>query len=541
MPGGDILPAVELPVPALGWCRSAIPLIAACLMSIRPGQDGSQPRSLTAAPITTNRRCVGASGHGGAMLRYTLQFLSILVALLVTAARADTDSTHIQEGLTAASRTVIEGHVKDGLDRLESMLSQVDPTKDKDAYWQISTTLAEFLSQIENHALAGQILGKLLDTKIPLSQQAYFQWMQLYLGQNLAYSGRADEGEKVLRALTYQDARLIHNPAQRSAAFVLSQIELDRGNVPQAAIWMRRAIIGTLSDKGSGSEEIVDALTNYAIYLTRTRRLAEAHNLFVRLVPIYDTYFVHLGPKYFRFLSHYIALETTIGNFTAADFLFKLLRENVAAVDLVAPSIKEELFYQDLYQLARSSSSNGNTTIKERLNELVSNYPDFSTQTRQRVIFSYFALVSGNVDLADQLLNSAEPSKASGDQYAAYEIILHSLIAARRNNFSESIALSGEALERLTLFHNSFENESASRLPAISLEERAVLTTTLALNATHVSTLDGANALFELAQFLNRDKGKLGLNKKVTSQGLSSDLQREDVRSRDRLRIYATD
>ena len=104
--------------------------------------------------------------------------------------------------------------------------------------------------------------------------------MQFYVGRNLSYSGKADEGEKVLHALTAGDARLVHIPAQRAAAIMLSKIESDRGNIGQAAIWMRRAVIGTLVDKGAASEEIVEVLTEYARYLTQTRQLPEAYNLF---------------------------------------------------------------------------------------------------------------------------------------------------------------------------------------------------------------------------------------------------------------------
>src|SRR5258707_15307467 len=127
-----------------------------------------------------------------------------------------------------------------------------------------SATLIELLSLTENHALAGQVLYELVATKIPQSQAAYLPWAQYYAGQNLAWVGHRDEGEKLLRVPTEGDARLVHIPAQRAAALMLSKIELDRRNLAHSAIWMRRAVIGTLVDEAASSEEIVDVLTKYA-------------------------------------------------------------------------------------------------------------------------------------------------------------------------------------------------------------------------------------------------------------------------------------
>src|SRR5258708_4516466 len=236
------------------------------------------------------------------MLRYMIKLLAVLAAALcASAAHADIDAARVEAEVTAANRTIIGGHVKDGLDRLVSLLKLIDPAKDKDSYWRVAGTLIEFLSQVEDHASAAKVLETLLASKIHEGQPAYFQWVQFYVGRNFAYSGKAADGEKVLRALTALDARYVLTPAQRAAALVLSQIELDRGNIKQSAIWMRRAVIGTLVDKGASSEEIVDCLTRYAIYLMNTRRSADAHNLFLRLGQIYEASFAHQGPTYIKF------------------------------------------------------------------------------------------------------------------------------------------------------------------------------------------------------------------------------------------------
>jgi CHAT domain-containing protein len=67
------------------------------------------------------------------------------------------------------------------------------------------------------------------------------------------------------------------------------------------------------------------------------------------------------------------------------------------------------------------------------------------------------------------------------------------------------------------------------------MEERLILSAILAKNSQHIATYSEANSLFKLAQFLNRDKGKLGLNESALRQELKSDLRREDYRTRDRL------
>jgi CHAT domain-containing protein len=462
--------------------------------------------------------------------------MALAVSLFAAAALADTDAAKVRGELTAANQSINEGHVKDGLDRLMSLLKQLDPTKDKDAYWLVSTAIIEYLSQLEDQVSVAKVLEWLTATKIPERHPVYFPWMQFFIGRNLAFSGKAADAEKFLRALTASDGRLVYNAPQRAAAFVLCQIELDRGNIQQSAIWMRRAVIGTLVDKGAGSEEIADALTYYAIYLTRTRRLADAHSLFVRLVPIYDAYYPHHSPKYIKFASYYSELQSDLGNFITSDHLLKTLHTLTDAIDIVAPTAKATIFYGDLYQLARSSSTNGKEPLQKRLLEVTAAYPDFfSTQLRARVNLAYFALLSDDPERADQLLGSANPVAGQDGQYESYVVALKSLIAARRNRFDESIALSRTALDKIVSFHNSFENESASYLPAISIPERAVLATISGFSASHVESYDNANAVFRLEQFLNRDKGKLGLNKKVVQQDQRSDLLREEVRSRDRL------
>ena len=465
-------------------------------------------------------------------LRNALQLIIFLVfAAQAIPAQALMNSTQANEELSAATKSVNEGHVRDAYARLSSLLQQIDPINDKDTYWRVGASLVEYLTQTEDHARAAQVLSSIIATKIPAAVPAYKQWMQFYIGRNLAYSGKPDEGEKFLRALTGGDARLVHIPAQRAAAVMLSKIELDRGNVSQAAIWMRRSVIGLLVDTSAASGEILEILTEYANYLQQTRQLAEANVLFLKLAPLYNSLYAHRNPKYLHFRSLLLSALSAVGNFPAV--VLNQLNEEVSQVDVVAPSVRSELAYQNLYRASRDASQEGRAAY---LKQVSSNDPDLLKQPRNLIIFSYFALLTGDIGLSEEFISDLPSDTPLDQQLAAYELILKSYIAARRSSFDISIALAQEALEKIRLFHDRFEEEGSERLPAITAEERLVLSLILGITSPHVVTFDQANALFELEQFLNRDKVKLGLNERVLRQQLKSDLEKEDVRTRDRLK-----
>jgi len=135
-------------------------------------------------------------------LKHALRLILIFAFAHVLPVQAQIDSKFVTDELAAAGKSLIEGHVKEGNSRIVALLRQIDPTKDAENYWRVSTTLVEFLSQIEDHAQAGQVLGSIISTKIPDAVPVYKQWMQFYIGRNLAYSGNRDYGETFLRALT---------------------------------------------------------------------------------------------------------------------------------------------------------------------------------------------------------------------------------------------------------------------------------------------------------------------------------------------------
>jgi CHAT domain-containing protein len=461
-----------------------------------------------------------------------------ILAVIVSALFALPLSTAAEwyEQANAANQRVLEGRVKDGLEQMLALFQQLDPAKDQVAYWNTGSTLIELLDQTGQHAQATQVINSVIATKIPEHNVALRQWIQFYIGRNLLRLGKSEDARGFLLAVTQGDQRLVYSPPQRAAASLLSSLALDNNDVTQAAIYMRRAVIGTLVDSAAGSEEIINRLTDYGMFLSRIRRLPEAYNLFAKLVPIYGAHIPNRGPQSLKFMRALIGTSTDVGNFAAADLILKSLKENVSAVDIVNDSIRDELFFQELYQLARLPADHDSAPkILERLKQITSRGPEFLRDHRNCVVFAYFALLGGDIDLAETFISAIQSTDPVDLRFAAYEAGIKSFIAARRNKFEEAIALSREALEKLHGFHKTFENASPNHLPALTSEERMILSLVLGLSAPHVASPEQANTLFELAQFLNRDKGKLGLNARLARQPLSSDLQRQDVRTRDRL------
>jgi CHAT domain-containing protein len=462
--------------------------------------------------------------------------LAILLALgsRVVPVIAQDKPPNYDAEVNSARRAILEGHVTDGIGRLAALARASDLIWQRDAFWQTRAMLADFLDQMENYAEERTVIESLLSAGFANPDLAYFQPMQLLLGRSLAHTGHADEGEKILRSLTGGDERLVRTPLQRSAARVLSTIELDRDNIGQASIWMRRAVIGTMVDKRASPEEIVDTLTDYATYLRRIRQPPEANSLFLRLGAVYISAYPSHSPKFLHYSSEFLQTLRSI-NLETARLLHENLKANVTETDIVAGGVREQLFYQDLYDASTRPPADGQPSVSFRLEQLVRQFPDWVKRAEPRIAFSYFALLEGDVDLADKFVTAAVTESLT-PQFAAYQIILKSYIAARREQFDASYDLLDAALGKITLAYRSFANEYAFRSPTIPLEERWVLGAILGRLAPHVSTPEQADVVFRLQQYLNRDRVKLGLGVKIARQGLSSDLLREDVRTRDRLK-----
>jgi hypothetical protein len=471
--------------------------------------------------------------------RNMLLALALLVAnlaMLSAPAAAQTTLKTYDGQLAAANRSIQEGHVKDGVAILGNLLWDINPTKDRDAYWKASASLIEALNQLGDFTSSAQVINRLAATGVSESQATYKQQLLFYRGRNLAYLHNPDEGEKFLNTLTQGPDRRVQNPAQRAAALMLSKIELDRRNISQSAIWMRRAVVGTLVDQAASSEEIIDVLSAYAQYLTSVRRLSEANSIFRRLAPFYDQYMPKRGPKYLTYLTHYLFNLTSLGYWAPSENGLKLLNDLVAGVDIPPEAVKGDLFFQNLYETARNhrvDTEQPQQPLRKRLEDAAT--PGFLKQPQNRIQFAYYALLAGEIDLAEKFISTTIESYPVDDQYAGYDLLLRSVIAARRGTYEVSISLAEQGLEHIASFHRVAESESSIRLPALSIEERYTLGVIVGMNGGHISTFEQANSLFRLEQYFNRDKAKLSLSAAVRRRELKSGLQGENLRSRDRM------
>jgi hypothetical protein len=174
--------------------------------------------------------------------------------------------------------------------------------------------------------------------------------------------------------------------------------------------------------------------------------------------------------------------------------------------------------------------------VIERLKKLTADYPDFLKSPEFRVAFSYFALLSGDFQLADQYARASQPEQSENPQIRSYDLLLQSLAAAGQKDFQRSLRLAREGVERLHLFLREFEPLSSNWSPTLRSEERVVLGAILGVNAEKPTTAEDKNTLFDIAQLLNSDRSKLGLTARISRLALKLELQREDLRTRDRLR-----
>jgi CHAT domain-containing protein len=471
------------------------------------------------------------------LMKRLTRCIALSVILIIEAIGAASGSQHpnVDEEIRATWASVFDGHLNDAISRATKLLSEIDPAQDEEAYWRASSTLVEIFQELEDDTHADKILDVMVQKKIAEGSPLRRALMQYYLGRDLVRLGRTEQGEQFLRALTGGNDRQVFSPAQRAAAIFKSKIEYNAGNYDQSAIWMRRAVIGILIIKEAAPIEILDVLTEYAAHLARMQRPLDAYALYVRLEPIYKGTVPKHSPRYIRFTAEYLETLTTIGAYAATDRTLADLKEAIKGVDILAPSITEALLLQDLYQLARSVPEIGQSVV-ERLKKLMSDYPNLLQSPDYRFIFAYFALLGGNSQLADEYAQTSQTGQSENPQIRAYDLLLQSMAAGGQKDFPRSLRLAREGVEQLRLVLHRFESLSADWLPMLRSEERLVLGGILGVNADRVTTAEDKDTLFSIAQLLNSDRSKLGLTARISRQALKLDLQREDVRTRDRLK-----
>ena len=69
----------------------------------------------------------------------------LVMSALVLSAHAQENFAIYEKEYLAAKQSLLEGHVKDGIDRMAALVQKVDPATEPNTYWLLSANLAEFL------------------------------------------------------------------------------------------------------------------------------------------------------------------------------------------------------------------------------------------------------------------------------------------------------------------------------------------------------------------------------------------------------------
>ena len=168
--------------------------------------------------------------------------------------------------------------------------------------------------------------------------------------------------------------------------------------------------------------------------------------------------------------------------------------------------------------------------------KLTTDNPGFLKSPDFRIAFSYFALLGETFGLPINMRKRRKLNNLKIGIIGTYDLLLQSLAAAGQKDYTRSQGLAGEGVEQLYLYLRGFEPLSSNWSPTLRSEERLVLGAILGVNAEKATSTKDRDTLFDIAQLLNSDKSKLGLAARISRQGLKLDLQREDLRTRDRLR-----
>ena len=206
-----------------------------------------------------------------------------------------------------------------------------------------------------------------------------------------------------------------------------------------------------------------------------------------------------------------IGLFASIGNFQQVNVEYEKLAKTVSNVDVVPTSVKTALWYYGLYRQALSTESAQQSELKGKLESLEGNFPAFAKDRNVRITLAFFSLVSNNVDLADHFLSENFVDDPADLRNLGYRSGLMALIAAHKTQFDKSIELAGKSLGEIENYHAMYQTESSTRLPGITIEERQVLSAVLLRDLPHATTYEQRNIIFQLSQFINRDKGRIGI------------------------------
>lgn len=140
------------------------------------------------------------------------------------------------------------------------------------------------------------------------------------------------------------------------------------------------------------------------------------------------------------------------------------------------------------------------------------------------------------MDFASQLLANSDVSFPDlGPEYNASWKLIESLISARQDKHADSLAYAEQGLASFRAYQSRFNSMSESQSPAMSIDEKIILGLILGYNTRFIKTRVQFDLIFQLGQYLNRDKAKLGLAARAIRENFEFDLEREEARTRDRV------
>jgi hypothetical protein len=128
-----------------------------------------------------------------------LRFIAVSALIFLTCLKAQAQESFAayEKEFATAKQSILDGHVKDGIGQMAALLARIDPAKEPNNYWLLSVNLADYLHQTENYQDESTLLSQLIAKKLHNSNIYMSQQTALRAGRTLAFTGHADEGEKI--------------------------------------------------------------------------------------------------------------------------------------------------------------------------------------------------------------------------------------------------------------------------------------------------------------------------------------------------------
>jgi CHAT domain-containing protein len=442
--------------------------------------------------------------------------------------------------LSRAISLVHSGKIQAGMDLLFSELKKSIDEKMPTATFNIGAAITEVLFRLDDYSTADKVLKFLIRTEVTKANLHNYEWMQSALARVELGAGNLDKAEALLDALTRGDERAGYTPNQRRGLRLKSRLRLMKSDVKGSAFLMRRALISATTSQGASLDELVDTLTDYAYFLGQTRRMHEASELYRSLAGIYNQYYSPLSITSLKFFTELLIFNNQNGDFAVASAIIDHLTENIKLLDIKPNIVAGELEFQQLYRGARSSSDEEREETKQKIRGIVTSVELDKMSDWTKVAFAYLLLISRDIDAAQHVVASISDAQLPEQITHGYRLALRSVIEAEKANFPKAFSYLNQAIHSMEKFRADFELEAVGSLPALTFEERAVLGRALTLLAP-VAQAGEIETIFQLQQFLSRDKSGIGFDINTRLSSITSQIDREEARSETQLRIDISD